>query len=140
MRAGLLLACIAMVATAAAATDSALSIKRSIYVERESDGGVSLEPAETLKAGDRIVTVMQWDADDAPRKFTLASEIPPTIAYQRSSREALEVSVDGGRTWGQLEMMRVGERQAWPEDVTNLRWQVAARDTDTAVSYSAVVR
>lgn len=140
MRAGLLLASIAFLATAAAATESALSIKRSVFVEKPAEDGVSLEPASRLRTGDKVVLVMQWDGQVETRSFTLASEVPAPLAFQRTSRDGVEVSVDGGRSWGRLGALMVGQRAAAPEDVTHLRWRVAANEAPGMFSYSAIVR
>ena len=140
MRAGLLLASLAMLGTGAAAAQSALSIKRSVYLETRSEAGTSLSPAKTIKSGDRLVMVMQWPGTEAPRSFTLASKVPSTVLYQRSSRDGAEVSVDGGRKWGRLGQLSVGERLAAPEDVTNVRWRIATAKRPGTLSYSAIVR
>ncbi len=140
MRIGLLLTSFTFLGTAAAATESALSITRAMYVERVSDHGSSLEPAGRLREGDRVVMVMQWDADRQHGPFTLASRVPPALAYQRSGRENVEVSTDGGRRWGRLGELKIGSRLATPEDVTNLRWRIPSRDGSGMLTYSAYVR
>ena len=140
MRSILLVASILFLGTAAAATGSALSIQRSVFVETLQGEGVALEPASTLSRGDRVVLVMQWQDHKRAQPFTLASRIPETLSYQRSGDDAVEVSVDGGRRWGRLSDLRRGQRAAQPEEVTNLRWHVGARDTSGMRSFSAVVR
>jgi hypothetical protein len=126
------------IATAAGASESAFSITRSVFVETRADGGVALEPATRLESGDKVVLVMQWDRGARQRPFTLASRIPDTLAFQRSGDNAAEVSIDGGQRWGRLGQLR--ERLASPEDVTHLRWRIAAGEDRRLRSYSAIVR
>lgn len=127
-------------ATAASAAGSSLSITRSVFVETRSDDGIALEPAHRLESGDKVVLVMQWDRENARRPFTLASRVPEELAFQRSGDAAVEVSIDGGRRWGRLGDLRSGQRLASPEDVTHLRWRIAAGEDRRLRSYSAIVR
>ena len=128
------------IASAASAAGSALSITRSVFVETRSDGGLALEPATTLASGDKVVLVMQWNRPSAQQPFTLASRVPDELAFQRSGDASVEVSIDGGRRWGRLGELRSGQRLASPEDVTHLRWRIAAGDDRRLRSYSAIVR
>ena len=128
------------IASAASAAGSALSITRSVFVETRSDGGLALEPATTLASGDKVVLVMQWSRPGAQQPFTLASRVPDELAFQRSGDASVEVSIDGGRRWGRLGELRSGQRLASPEDVTHLRWRIAAGDDRRLRSYSAIVR
>ncbi|WP_390550961.1 hypothetical protein [Qipengyuania sp. MTN3-11] len=128
-----------LLAPAAIAAEDALSITRSLYIARAHPDGIALEPAETLRPGDKVVLVMAWQ-ESPGEPFTLVSEIPRTLAYQRSGDGAVEVSVDGGRRWGRIGSLRRGNRLAAPEEVTNLRWRIAAAESATMRSYSAIVR
>ena len=134
-----LLMSLLMLGSAAMAADSALSIKRAVFVEHAGDEGRSLEPAEDLRKGDRVVLVLEWQGGQS-RPFTLVSKVPHTLAYQRSGHREVEVSVDGGRRWGRLGTLRKGDRLAAPEEVTDLRWKVAASDAAGMRSYRAIVR
>ncbi|MEJ5976362.1 hypothetical protein WG901_06935 [Novosphingobium sp. PS1R-30] len=120
------------------ATDSA------VFVERV-DGGTtrSLEPASRLNRGDRVVTIVNWYRMGGDGGFTITNPLPQAIAYQASARDDQEVSVDNGRTWGQLGMLRVGQRLATPEDVTHMRWRVPATQAQRGrgqIAYSGIVR
>ena len=128
------------IASAASAAGSALSITRSVFIETRSDGDLALEPATTLASGDKVVLVMQWNRPGAQHPFTLASRVPDELAFQRSGDASVEVSIDGGRRWGRLGELRSGQRLASPEDVTHLRWRIAAGDDRRLRSYSAIVR
>ncbi|QSB43783.1 hypothetical protein IDJ81_10480 [Tsuneonella flava] len=122
----------------AAAAQAPVTIDRAVYVERAINGTRSIEPATTLQRGDKVVLILTWQAHSATRGFTVSSRIPPTLLFQRAGSNSIEVSVDGGRSWGALDNMRVGNRVAAPEDVTNLRWKANA--STGRMTFSAIVR
>jgi len=111
------------------AVDSAVFVERS----KPAPGGVRrvVEPADVLRRGDRVVTILRWDA---PRggSYTITSPVPTRLSFQKSSAEEIEVSTDGGRSWRRLDGAIV------PETVTHLRWRVGRGSG--RLSYSAIVR
>jgi hypothetical protein len=142
-----LIAFAALAATPAAARQS-VSLDSVVFVERQQPGNVrSLEPAERLSRGDRVVTIVTWQRLGATAggkaSFTVTNPLPRAIAYQDSAREDEEVSVDGGHNWGKLGALRVGSRMATPEDVTHVRWRVTAPRAAKGrgqIAYSGIVR
>lgn len=104
-----------------------VELANSVFIERDANGARMLERATTLRRGDKLVYVVSWRAAQRER-FTITNPLPRTVAYQRSADGGEQVSVDGGRTWGRLETLRVRDgqslRDATPEDVTHIRWQV----------------
>lgn len=137
----------AVVATALpglAAARSAIAMDSAVFVERSSPrSGRLLEPAQQLRRGDRVVTILSWTRQAGSGGFVVTNPLPRTVYYQASADESEEVSIDGGRTWGKLDDLRVGTRLATPEDVTHVRWRipapVAARGSGQ-IAYSAIVR
>jgi hypothetical protein len=128
---------------ASAASPRTLSLDSAVYVEKLEGGVRSLEPATRLSRGDRVVTVLSWQRlgnRAGAGHFTLINPLPRAIAYQASGRDSEEVSVDGGRTWGRIGMLRIGERLASPEDVTHVRWQVPVAEANGRITYSGIVR
>lgn len=130
-----------------------LQLQSAVYVERlghTDDGRVErrVEPAAQLRRGDRLVLVVEWQGSaDGRQGFAVTNPIPPSIAFQRASREGVEVSVDGGKSWGMLGALTVrdgrGDRLASPEDVTHLRWRISPQDARRGtgrITYSAIVR
>lgn len=120
------------------ATDSAVFIERLL-----SDTARHLEPAEQLKRGDRIVTIVTWHRLGGNGAFTITNPLPESVAYQKSARDDEEVSIDGGRGWGRLADLKVGSRNATPEDVTHVRWLISAQRAESGrghIAYSGIVR
>jgi hypothetical protein len=141
-----IIALLALAAATPAMAAERVAVANSVFVERASDGGRVLEPARALHRGERVVYVVSWRAAAAER-FTITNPLPRSVAYQRSADGAEQVSVDGGRSWGKLEALRVrdgaGWRDATPEDVTHVRWQVPrtrALAGSGSLTWSAIVR
>ena len=143
MRFGLVIGSAACLLASAAFAQSAVDISRSVYIERASGNARALEPASTLKAGDKVVLVMEWHAADPRKGFTVQSAVPRDLAFQRAGSDSVDVSIDGGRSWGRLGALRVGSRVASVEDVTNLRWRVPPEVVAQGrgmLTWSAIVR
>lgn len=152
MRIGFVIGSLACFAASSLAAQSASGISRAVYVERTAttaDGERvrTIEPAENLLPGDKVVLMVEWRGVRSRDPVTISSAVPRTLAFQRSSSDALEVSVDGGRNWGRLGTMRIadddGVRLASPEDVTHLRWRLDDRSgapRGDRLTYSAIVR
>jgi len=125
----------------------AVSVDSAVYVERVRlrDGAAvrSLEPASRLVRGDRVVTVVNWYRLGGNGGFVVTNALPGGLAYQASGEPSEEVSVDGGRTWGQLGNLHVGNRMATPEDVTHVRWRVSPTQAMAGagrIAYAGFVR
>ena len=146
MRIGLLIGSTALFVASVAAAQSLVEIDREVFLEKSEarDGRTQrvLAPADRLESGDTVVLMLAWrSAQDKP--FTISSKVPRTLAFRASGRDTPQVSVDGGRSWGELAELRVGGRPASAAAVTNIRWNVAdphAADARGVFNYSAVVR
>jgi len=121
-----------------------VAMDSAVFVERLLPGNVrQLEPAQNLRRGDRIITIVRWHRLGGDGGFVITNPMPRAIAYRESARADERVSVDGGRTWGRLGSLRIGDRIASPEDVTHVRWRITP---DSAlmgrgnIAYSGVVR
>lgn len=129
---------IAAAATPVVTTDSAIFVE-----QRVTDAHRQLEPAKTLARGDRVVTILRWYRLGGDGGFVITNPLPRTISYQQSSRANEEVSVDSGKSWGQLGTLKVGNRMATPEDVTHVRWRISPRLSMRGkgqIAYSGIVR
>ena len=136
-------AAIAGFATSASAAP-AVSLDSAVFVERAVPGmGRTLEPASELSRGDRVVYVVRWYKLGGDGGFVVTNPLPRSVYYQGSADGDEEVSIDGGRNWGKLSALRVGNRLATAEDVTHVRWRVDPRVASRGqgrIAYSAIVR
>ncbi|WP_292930472.1 hypothetical protein [Novosphingobium sp. PASSN1] len=142
----------ALVPAAAHAAAASVQFASDVFVERfqPAPGGRTariLERADQLRPGDRVIFVVNWSG----RKdggFTVTNPLPRTIAFAGATDETQEVSVDGGRTWGALEMLSVRDaagraRPAHAAEVTHLRWRIPAPQALTGggqMTWRGVVR
>ncbi|TMM49740.1 hypothetical protein [Qipengyuania marisflavi] len=138
MRSAILAASLALLGSGAFAAQSAFHIQRSVYIETVEDGTRVLEPATTLRKGDKVVLVTHWRGADEARRTMLSSSVPETLTYRGSGRAPQAVSADGGENWGQLGELRHDGRLADASDVTDLRWTLASKRG--TLTWSAVVR
>ena len=110
-----------------------VAIDSAVYRETASvDGARRIAPANRLLRGDRVVTVLRWNA---PRggSYTAVSPVPAGLVVESASLAGLEVSTDGGRSWRRLD-----DPDAVPPGTTHLRWQIGSGEG--RLSYRAVVR
>jgi hypothetical protein len=121
-------------------------LDKALFVERTrfaATGAVhTLEPAQGLNHGDRVVTLLTWYRLGGSGGFTVTNALPPSVAYEPGQREE-EVSVDGGRSWGRLGALRMGQRIATAQNVTHVRWRVSpaqAMAGSGRIAYAALVR
>jgi hypothetical protein len=125
----------------AVALDSAVFVER---VRQDGEGTVrSLEQPTGLRRGDRVVGVVTWYRMGGNGGFTVTNALPRGVHYQGSAADEEEVSVDGGRSWGQLGSLHAGGRLATAEDVTHVRWHVPATSAARGqgrIAYSGIVR
>ena len=139
MKYGFALVALTALAGSPAVAGDSVDIDRSVFVERSIEGVRALEPATRLRSGDKVVLMVEWRAEPGARPLTVQSAVPPTLAFQRAGNEAVEVSTDGGRNWGALGDLRVGNRLASAEDVTHLRMKIAGAPKGR-LTFSAIVR
>lgn len=131
------LAMTAAVSTAAIAAGP-LQVVSKILVEqrvRAADGSTSIvmAPAKKVVPGDRLVVVLAYrnTGKQAINGLVLNNPVPQGVAYRgaASNSPVPEVSVDG-TNYGSLASLRVrtasGIRAAGPDDVTAVRWRLAA--------------
>ena len=90
-----------------------------------------------------MVLMLEWHAPGKADNFVVTSRVPRDLAFKRAGGKRAQVSTDGGKSWGELGVLRIGSRKATAEDVTHLRWYVS--DADAALgkgllTYSAIVR
>lgn len=135
------IACALALAGTVASAQDRLTLSQAVYVENFTQGGSlrTIESPRSLKRGDRVILMIEWTGAEARKGTVVRSAIPATLAFQRGSSDALEVSIDGGRKWGRIGDLRVGDRLAAPEEVTHVRLRVHGK-TAGRMTYSAIVR
>ena len=127
-----MLSVLAMAAAPAAANPVALS--NTVFVERVSTDAqgnrkVVLEEPKVVTPGDRLVFVLNYrNASAKPaEKFIVTNPMPAAVQFAEQGDGAAQLSVDGGRNWGNLALLRVAnadgsQRPARADDVTHIRW------------------
>ena len=112
----------------------AMQLSGQVYREivmRDGNGGVrrTLTPASRLTSGDRLVFVIRYaNLGSAPvGDYVVASPFPAAVRYDDNPRQPVEVSVDGGRSWGRFgALMRRASMAAGTDRVTNVRLRLRA--------------
>lgn len=77
----------------------------------------------------------------------VTNPLPSAVALASDSASGTEVSVDGGKTWGQLGSLKVAGTEGTPRaataaDVTHVRWIIPsiAPGASGEVQYHGIVR
>lgn len=107
-----------------------------------------VEPAVVVP-GDRLVFSTRYRNNGAVKaeNIVVTNPIKPGIALAADGSNDLVVSVDGGKSWGKLALLKVadgqgGQRAAQATDVTHVRWVLAsvAPGASGTLSFNAIVR
>jgi uncharacterized repeat protein (TIGR01451 family) len=140
-------------APAAAPAPSPVTLKGEVMLEKSvTENGVTkiqlVEPKVVIP-GDHLLFTTRYRNDGAQpvTNFVVTNPLPPAVALSAEGSPGTEVSVDGGKTWGQLGTLKVAdsqgaERAAAPADVTHIRWTIAqiAPGGSGEVQYHGIVR
>src|SRR5207253_3327794 len=128
-----LLCMLAILLPGAALAQSQVALNSNVLVERTTtatDGTArtSLEAPGIVTPGDRLVFVLAYhnNATSPATDFVVTNPIPESVSYSVSESAGAVLSVDGGRTWGALDTLRVRNadgtmRAANASDVTHVR-------------------
>lgn len=108
-----------------------------------------LASPDRLAAGDQLIFVVNWRnvSDREIRGVALTNSVPRGARIDPGDPQ-MQVSVDGGESWGRLDQFWLptplgGTRRAVAADVTHVRWRLPAAISpgETGrLSYRAVVR
>lgn len=116
-----------------------ISIKNAAFVEKvktQKNGKKvkSIEPAVQVVPGEEVIFVITYrnDGEKPSTDVVITNPIPKHMTYKSASgdgKEVTQVSVDGGKKFGQLKNLKVKtkkkERQASLGDVTHVKWTLA---------------
>lgn len=118
-----------LIAAPLQAQSGPVDIDSAVFVERSDGGARTVEEARSFRKGERVVTMLRWEA---PRgSYTVTSAVPQRLQFEGVSADEVDVSIDGGRSWRTL-------AGTPPETVTHLRWRVG--NGPGRLTYSAIVR
>lgn len=124
---------LAMLVSTPALASASVSLVSEVFVERvvEKDGKrvVALEAPKVVVPGDRLLVVLSYKNGGAQpaTDFIVTNPIPQSVAYESAEGQGAQVSVDGGKNWGQLAALKIRQadgtdRAAVGADVTHIRW------------------
>lgn len=120
---------IAALALAAPLQAAPVTVESAVFLE--DDGRRNIGPAARFATGDRVVTILRWEAP-AQGSYTMVSAVPKGLSVRSASRAGFEYSTDGGRNWRRAE-----DARNLPAGITHLRWR--PRPGEGRLSYRAVV-
>ena len=137
----------------AAAQPSPVALKGSVQLEKtvtvDGTSRIELVEPKVVVPGDRLLfsTSYRNDSGAAVTDFVVTNPVPPAVVVSPDAISAVQVSVDGGKTWGLIAALKVsdgkgGLRAALAEDATHLRWTIPsiAPGASGKVEYHAIVR
>lgn len=110
---------------------------------------VELVEPETFLPGDRLVFGQNYvnTSADVVTNFTITNPLPEAVRLAPDADPALELSADGGKTWGKLGSLSVTNsdgttRPATHADVTHVRWVLAsiAPGASGRVAFPVIIR
>lgn len=141
------------VPAAAAQTPQPFELLSDVKVDKVSivDGAerhALVDPAVVVP-GDRLVFSTRYRNNGAVKAehIVVTNPIKPGIMLASDGAALLDVSVDGGKSWGKLAGLNVpdgqgGQRAAQSGDVTHVRWVLAsvAPGASGTLSFNAIVR
>ncbi|HEY7811163.1 MAG TPA: hypothetical protein VIA98_12375 [Allosphingosinicella sp.] len=128
---------LALIAPVAALAANDVALQSEVLVEKivkDAQGAAKTvrEVPKVVTPGDSLVFLLSYKNQGAEPAtgFTVTNPVPPAVAFASVEGAGAEVSVDGGKTWGQLAALKVAatdgtSRAAAAADVTHVRWTFA---------------
>jgi uncharacterized repeat protein (TIGR01451 family) len=140
-------------APAQAPAASPVTLKGDVMLEKTvTENGVStvqLSEPKVVIPGDRLLFTTRYHNEGAQpvTNFVVTNPLPSAVALAADGATGNEVSVDGGKTWGELASLKVAGSEGAPRaataaDVTHIRWTIAkiAPGASGEVQYHGIVR
>ena len=133
----LLFTLLAFLLPGAAFAQANMALDSQILVERIATGPdgksrAALEAPKVVTPGDKLVIALTYRNDGAEpiTDFVVTNPVPSSVAFAGTESKDAQFSVDGGKTWGELAVLKVQSadgtsRGATYADVTHVRWKIA---------------
>jgi hypothetical protein len=139
------------VAQAAASPIALIGDVKAEKVVTAPDGTERTELVEptTIIPGDRLIfgTDYAHNGAETVNNFVVTNPLPAAVRLAPDADPALDVSVDGGKTWGKLAALTLAnpdgtQRPATHADVTHVRWVLASITPGAKgrLTYPAIIR
>jgi uncharacterized repeat protein (TIGR01451 family) len=138
---------LALAAPDAVSLDSTIKLDKAVTENGQTRH--ELVAPEKVLPGDHLVfrTSYRNTSDKPVDHFVFTNPVPSPVALESAGAENLDVSIDGGKTWGKLAQLTVARPGAAPRaaqaaDVTHVRWTipVIAPGATGTLEYHAIVR
>lgn len=124
---------------------------KAVKTVTDADGKERIELVDptTIIPGDRLVFGTDYanKGAEAVTNFVVTNPLPAAVRLAPDADPALELSVDGGKTWGVLAALTIANsdgtnRPATHADVTHVRWVLAsiAPGASGRLTYPAIIR
>lgn len=113
-----------------------LQLSSDVFVERQIERGdgtktVVLEKPNMVTPGDNLVFVLKYKnvGNSTASNFVVTNPLPSAVMFNGTSDGLEVVSIDGGKSWGFLNNLRVSKadgtaRPAQRSDVTHIKWNL----------------
>jgi uncharacterized repeat protein (TIGR01451 family) len=145
---------LALIAPAAAMAAQDVSLSSEVFVEKTVNdaGGTKIvrEKPSVVTPGDALVFVLSYanKGAEAASGFVVTNPVPASVGFTAVEGKEASVSVDGGKSWGQLAALTVAQadgtrRAATAADVTHIRWsfsQPIAAGSGGTLSFRGTVK
>lgn len=124
---------------------------KAVKIITDADGKqrTDLVVPSTIVPGDRLLFGTDYanNGVDAVKSFVVTNPLPAAVRLAPDADPALEVSVDGGSSFGVMASLTIANsdgttRQAAHADVTHVRWVLAsiAPGASGRLTYPAIIR
>lgn len=147
-----LLSLIALGASAPAAAKDTVALSGTVQVERvvtnEGESKKVLVAPEGVVPGDRLLFTTNYEnaGSETVENFVVTNPLPPAVRLADADT-AFDVSVDGGKSYGEISVLQViepetGPRPAEVRDVTHIRWTLERLEPGVKgkLNYYGIVR
>jgi uncharacterized repeat protein (TIGR01451 family) len=120
-----------------------------IVTDKDGKSKTELVEPDTIVPGDRLIFGTDYanKGAEAVTNFVVTNPLPAAVQLAPDADPALEVSVDGGKTWGVLAKLTSSnpdgtKRPATQGDVTHVRWVLPsiAPGASGRLTYPAIIR